>query len=79
MTRTSIITRIGAAYLMLLYELLLQVSFEWFTRIIGFLALGTCAISIAVFWVHVKVTKRLLLFDSKTFLEPPFFYTVLFF
>jgi predicted MFS family arabinose efflux permease len=61
-------------YPILLHKLLPQVGFRWSTRIIGFLALGTCAISIAVLRVRIKAPKRRLLFDPKAFLEPPFFF-----
>lgn len=64
----------GVIYPILLYKLLPQVGFEWSTRIIGFLALGTCAISLAVLRVRIKSPKRRLLFDPKAFLEPPFFF-----
>jgi len=55
-------------------KLLPEVGFGWTTRIIGFLALGTCAISIAILRQRIKAPKRRILFDPKAFSEPPFFF-----
>lgn len=67
----------GVIYPILLHKLLPQVGFGWATRSLGFLALGTCAISIAVLRVRIKAPKRRLLFDPKAFLEVPFFFFTL--
>jgi predicted MFS family arabinose efflux permease len=61
-------------YPIVVYKLLPEVGFGWTARIIGFLALGTCAISIAVLRQRIKAPKRRILFDPKAFLEPPFFF-----
>jgi predicted MFS family arabinose efflux permease len=64
----------GVIYPIAVYKLLTQVGFEWTARIVGFIALGTCAISIALLRQRVKTPRKRILFDPKALLELPFFF-----
>jgi predicted MFS family arabinose efflux permease len=62
----------GVIYPIVVHKLLPELGFSWAARVLGFVALGTCAISIAVLRIRVKAPKKRILFDWNALRETPF-------
>ena len=67
----------GVIYPIVFNRLQPQIGFPWATRVLGFIALATCALSIVVLRVRVRPPKTRLLWDFSAFKQVPFtLYTV---
>lgn len=62
----------GVIYPIVLYRLLDRVGFDWSVRVIGFIALGTLLIPIAVMKMRVKPPKARALIDWAAFTDVPY-------
>ena len=62
----------GIIYPIILYRLIGQIGFAWSVRVMGFIALGTLLIPIAVMRMRVKVPKPRALIDWSAFTDFPF-------
>lgn len=62
----------GVIYPIMFQNLIDQIGYGWTTRILGFMALGTCSFSVAVMRVRTASRKVRSPFDPTSFKEPPF-------